>query len=197
MRAAFSPGHITIIFSIKDESNNILEKGSLGTGFSIAEGVITEVETFPSKKNEISIYINGKKEAAPVSRSVGRQFFELIDEKFTIILKHKINLPIGGGFGCSAAGALSTALALNEELQLNLKKEKCGQIAHIAEVENRTGLGDVIGSYFGGFEVRIKPGAPGIGEIRARIIQDVNVICASGGNLETKSILTDSILRKK
>ena len=146
MRAAFSPGHITLIFSIKDESNNILEKGSLGTGFSIAEGVITEVETFPSKKNKVTIYINGKKEAAPVSRSVVRQFFEFLDEKFSIILKHKINLPIGGGFGCSAAGALSSALALNEELQLNFKKQKCGQIAHIAEVENKTGLGDVIGS---------------------------------------------------
>jgi len=91
---------------------------------------------------------------------------------------------------------LSTALALNEELNLGLSKIECGQIAHTTEVENRTGLGDVIGSYFGGYEVRIKPGAPGIGKIRKiSISPDICVICATEGILETKKVLSDDHLR--
>ena len=196
---AFSPGHITAIFSIKDtESENILEQGSIGTGFSISEGVSTEVDTLFSDKKSIKIFINEKLVDAPVTKFVADYFLHLIDEKLLIILKHWIKLPIGAGFGCSAAGALSASLALNEKLNLNLSKTKCGQIAHIAEVKNRTGLGDVISSFFGGFEIRIKPGAPGIGKIKQiPIKQDICVICATGGILETKKVLSDSSLRKK
>ncbi|MHA1301736.1 MAG: GHMP family kinase ATP-binding protein, partial [Candidatus Helarchaeota archaeon] len=136
-------------------------------------------------------------EDAPVSRSVAEQFLSLINENITIILKHKIKLPIGSGFGCSGAGALSASLALNKEFELNLKKEKCGQIAHIAEVSNRTGLGDVIGSFFRGFEIRVKPGAPGIGKVRNILIsKDVVVVCATKGVLPTKKVLSNSNLRK-
>ena len=199
MMCAFSPGHITAIFSIKDtESDNILEQGSIGTGFSITEGVLTEIETIQSEKRRVKIFINGNLVQAPVSKSVVEQFFNLIEKNISITLKHWINLPIGAGFGCSGSGALSASLALNEKLGLNLSKIKCGQIAHIAEVKNRTGLGDVISSYFGGFEVRIKPGAPGIGKIRKiPVPTDMCIICAAGGILETKKVLSDTISRKK
>ncbi len=196
---AFSPGHITAIFSIKDtESDNILEQGSIGTGFSITEGVLTEVEMFPSEKKSVKIFINDKLADAPVSKAVADSFLNLFEENIIINLKHWINLPIGAGFGCSGAGALSASFALNKKLELNLTKNKCGQIAHIAEVKNRTGLGDVIASFHGGFEIRIKPGAPGIGKIRKiPASQDICVICATGGILETKKVLTDINLRKK
>ncbi|MHA1377962.1 MAG: pantoate kinase [Candidatus Helarchaeota archaeon] len=198
MSHAFSPGHITVIFSIKDkQTDNILEQGSLGTGFSITQGVITEVEAFPSDKQIIKIYINDNLEKAPVSKSVVNHFLKMINKKMTIIVKHRINLPIGSGFGCSGAGALSASLALNAELGLNLNKEKCGQVAHIAEVKNKTGLGDVIGSFFGGFEIRVKPGAPGIGKvINLPISEEIYVVCATGGILKTKNVLSDEILRK-
>ena len=196
---AFSPGHITAIFSIRDtESDNILEQGSIGTGFSVTEGVLTEVETFPSETKSVKIFINEKLVDAPVSKSIADYFLDLIENNITITLKHWINLPIGAGFGCSGAGALSASFALNENLGLNLPKDKCGQIAHIAEVKNRTGLGDVIASFYGGFEIRVKPGAPGIGKIKKiPLTKDFSVICATGGILETKKVLSDISLRKK
>ncbi len=126
------------------------------------------------------------------------QFLAHLEKNITITIKHEINLPIGAGFGCSGAGALSASLALNEELGFNFSNLKCGQIAHVAEVKNKTGLGDVIGSFFGGFEIRVKPGAPGVGEIRKiELSPDLSVVCAAGGVLETKKVLNDEILRKK
>lgn len=194
----FSPGHITAIFSIRDISENILEKGSVGTGFSITEGVLTEAEISPSKKQVVNIFINDELADAPVSKSVLLYYFNLTKEPVSITLKHWLKLPIGAGFGCSASGALSASYILNEKLGLDLSKTECAQIAHMAEVKNKTGLGDVIGSFYGGFEIRLKQGAPGIGKIRSvRLSHDIRAVCASGGILETKKVLTDINLRKK
>ena len=52
-------------------------------------------------------------------------------------------MPLGCGFGLSGAAALATAYALNEYLSLGKAREALAMIAHVAEVENRTGLGDV------------------------------------------------------
>jgi len=78
--------------------------------------------------------------------------------KFEIIIKHSINVPIGAGFGTSGAAALSLALALNEVFDLGMSKIEAAQLAHIAEVECKTGLGTVAAETFGGLEIRVKPG---------------------------------------
>ncbi len=76
----------------------------------------------------------------------------------------RFEVPIGCGFGASGAGALSTALALNSLLSLNMTLNEVAQIAHRAEVVNNTGLGDVIAeAYGGGIVIRKRPGPPGIG----------------------------------
>ena len=69
-------------------------------------------------------------------------------------------LPLGCGFGLSGAAALATAYALNELLSLRKDIEALAMTAHIAEVENRTGLGDVCSQYHGGCLVKLKEGSP-------------------------------------
>ena len=69
-------------------------------------------------------------------------------------------LPLSGGFGLSGASALATAYALNAGLELGLDDRALGMAAHVAEVVNLTGLGDVCGQLHGGCLAKLVPGDP-------------------------------------
>ena len=116
-----------------------------------------------------------------------------IDKKF-IDVTHEIDVPVGYGFGCSAAVALSLSIALNDALGCKLSKIQVAQIAHDVEIDCKTGLGDVLASYHGGFEIRVKPGAPGIGEVKkmdSMDKHDVIIICFNP--ISTKKFLKEKI----
>jgi pantoate kinase len=94
--------------------------------------------------------------------------------------------------GSSGAGAWGASLALNQLLSLNLTQDRIGQMAHNAEVENKTGLGTVIAQQRGGIEIRSNPGAPGIGHVdQIPFDPDLRVVCSSAGAISTKSMLSD------
>jgi pantoate kinase len=89
------------------------------------------------------------------------------------------------------------ALALNEALGLRLSRIEAAQIAHVAEVKHKTGLGTVIGETFGGIEIRVKPGAPGIGEVKSVPVDDNYVVaCLPLGPLSTRKALSDPKLSR-
>lgn len=52
-------------------------------------------------------------------------------------------VPVGYGFGASGAATLATVLAANETFDLGKTREELVEVAHRAEVEAGTGLGDV------------------------------------------------------
>jgi pantoate kinase len=119
-------------------------------------------------------------------------------EHFKIIIDHKVDVPIGAGFGTSGAAALSLALALNRTLSLGMSNIEAAQVAHVAEVKCRTGLGTVIAETFGGAEIRVKPGGPGIGEIQQMPASDKMVVaCLAFRSLSTKESLMDPKTRKR
>ena len=177
--SVFVPGHITGFFNIEDHSIS-LKKGSCGAGFLLSKGVRTTV----SPANELTIEVN-------------QGDFTVIDEVLSILdietdfrIDQDIQLPIGAGFGTSAASAFSLSLALNEFLDLGYSKELCGQIAHMAEIKLGAGLGDVIAQTGHGLVFRTQPGAPGIGEIES-FYYDVYVAWKTFGEIETSSIIQD------
>jgi pantoate kinase len=96
-------------------------------------------------------------------------------------------LPIGAGFGLSAAALLATLTALNRLLTLRLSSHEIAAIAHEAEVTHRTGLGDVAACQGGGRVVRHGPG------IDARIDRMLDlpdpVYMVSFGPIHTPSVL--------
>jgi len=196
---AFSPGHITGLFQICDEAEDPLLKGSRGAGVSITRGAVTKVRIERSPKTSFEIRINGNGvKPAKVSECVINALLPVAGGNYRILVDHNINIPIGYGFGSSGAGALSLALALNEALRLGLSHVEAAQIAHIAEVRCRTGLGTVIAETFGGLEIREKPGAPGVGEIKHIPIDDDHVVaCLKFGPMSTKEALTDEKLRRQ
>ena len=83
------------------------------------------------------------------------------DRAFDVTVNHRVDVPIGAGFGSSAAGALTTSLALSNALDLHLTYNQLGRIAHVAEVQCKTGLGTVGPLMLGGCVLTVEPGAPG------------------------------------
>jgi pantoate kinase len=197
---AFSPGHITGFFQICDESEDPLEKGSRGAGVSVSKGVTTEVKIESAKSSTVRIEINADPSYhAPVSESVIAWFLELRPEQsYRIRVNHIAELPIGAGFGMSGAGALSLALALNEAAEYDLTRQEVAQVAHIMEVQHRTGLGTVIAELVGGIEIRSAAGGPGVGQVETLpTSEEYQVVCLPLGSIPTPKYLTDPNARKR
>ena len=168
---AFCPAHITGFFKahLDDNQDNLENLGSMGAGFSIKQGVTTRVKinTKGNQESNFRITTHGyQSDKTDVSEYVLNEFLKLgeYSTKFFEI-EHDISIPVGYGLGSSSAVALSLSFALDQALKTKLDKTKIGQIAHNAEVNCKTGLGDVLASFHGGFEIRVKPGAPGIGHV--------------------------------
>jgi len=185
-------GHLTGIFEIEDSSENILEKGSLGAGLSINRGVQTSV-SYNDQPN-VDIYFNNKKMHS-ANTTVTTKVIELLvprKERIHLQVNHDFEVPLSTGFGASAAGALGCAFSISDYLQLGISKIKLFQISHQVEVLLQSGLGDIIGLYQGGLEIRTKEGAPGFGNtIAFTNDRDWKLATISFGSLPTAGILSD------
>lgn len=170
MKSAFAPANISLIFKV-------VRGGSLGVGFTVDKGVTAEV--LPAGKTQI--FFNGKRVNFPTVESV-------IGRPSEVFLRS--DLPLGAGFGLSGASAFATALA-----SLHKTRFECAKIAHIAEVKNHTGLGDVVNQYYGGFLVKRVSSAKFLVERLA--ITNVPVFCFSYGKLLTSGVLANTKLIKR
>ena len=177
--SVFVPGHITGFFTIENHEIK-LKNGSCGVGFLLSEGVKTTI----SQSDKLIIDVNQG------DTTVIDEVLSILEIDTNFKITQDIQLPIGAGFGTSAASALSLTLSLNEFLDLGYSEELCGQIAHMAEVNLGAGLGDVIAQTGNGLVLRTKPGAPGIGEIKS-FSHDVFIGWKTFGEIETSTIIQD------
>src|SRR5438309_9198510 len=186
---AFCPGHITGFFKAEMEEKRPELQGSIGAGFCIKEGVTTSIKVSSSEKPGFKIKVTGyQSDNTQVSEFVIDEFFKIVKENYFIDVEHHLEIPVGYGLGSSGAVALSLAFALNKALETNLSRTQVGQIAHNAEIHCKTGLGTVLSSYHGGFEIRTKHGAPGIGSLR-KIRTDYSAIVICFSPISTKKII--------
>ncbi len=186
---AFAPGHITGFFKAEIEPREPEQKGSIGAGFCIKEGVTTKVKVTSSDKSGFKITVIGyKSDNTQVSEFVVKEFFKIVQGNYFLDIEHDTTIPVGYGLGSSGAVALSLAFALNKALGTSLSRTKIGQIAHNAEIYCKTGLGTVLSSYHGGFEIRTKHGAPGIGSIQ-KIHTDYSAIVICFSPISTKQFI--------
>ena len=190
---AFCPGHITGFFKAEIDEKRPELQGSIGAGFCIKEGVTTRVNVSSSEKPNFKIKVTGyQSDNTQVSEFVIGEFFNLVKENYFLDIEHQIEIPVGYGLGSSGAVALSLAFALNKALQTNLSRTQIGQIAHKAEIFCKTGLGTVLSSYHGGFEIRTKQGAPGIGSLR-KIHTDSSAIVICFSPVSTKKFIKNDL----
>lgn len=191
---AFAPGHITGFFEIVDEADDPARIGSRGAGFCVRLGVTSRVEISQEGFPGIECRVNG----APCEADTTRAAVELLlsKEPLHAVIEQKMDLPVSQGFGMSAAGALSAALAVTQVL--GRPRREAVWAAHTAEVLHRSGLGDVVGAALGGFEQRLQPGVEPYGRIEAfrigEAVEDVMLAVVDEAIL-TKRILQDPARR--
>lgn len=183
---AFCPGHITAFFEIVDAEEPV-KRGSRGAGFCISRGVVTEARTRSAKGQSLELRIDGEIAEAETTELVARMLVG--SKELDVRISSKVELPVSQGFGMSGAGALGTALALDNAAGLGLGREGLVSIAHSAEVEAMTGLGDVYPQSLGGIETRLRAGAPPYGEIKRKESTRSIFLCVLGEELKTKDVL--------
>jgi pantoate kinase len=153
---AFCPGHISGYFR-RFEGESLAATGSIGAGIVISEGVMATV----TPADSTSVSVNRKDESGNlVCYSPLSPPLEYILGKLgiTVSVTTECRLPIGAGFGLSAAALLATLTAVNRSNNLGLTPHDIAALAHEAEVVHRTGLGDVAACQGGGRVVRNGPG---------------------------------------
>jgi pantoate kinase len=202
---AFSPSGISSFFEICDKTihgkliTGLERVGARGGGFGFEKGVLTKVNVEISEKNHIQVFINA--EPAPraeTTRTVAESLLQMCDQAYSVIVKHEIAVPVGAGFGSSAAGALSTAFALSKALGLSLTCNQLGRIAHVAEVKCHTGLGTVSPLLIGGCVITVEPGAPGYSIIdRIPLTDDYRIVAGVFRPLPTKRVLASLEIKKR
>jgi len=156
------PLHVSGIW-IPFRADSYLETGSYGAGLNL--DLYLEAEA-----------LNGPCQIYMGDTSVLRdQALEICSSTGSNITLHASSpFMLGSGFGISAGLLIAHALAAYSSRRL--PSLKALQAAHAAEVKYSTGLGDVLSEYTGGFAIRLKPGAPGVGIAHRAIVSDNPVL---------------------
>ncbi len=194
--------HLTALFAPEtprsnsyDDWQDTLAVGSKGLGFSIDAGVITRVQPLVGKKRHEVWF--GENQMSTRQAPVSHRALALLEGEVGKLpptrVFHQFDVPLGGGFGTSAAGALGLLTAIRNLHDLPLTDVEIFQLAHATEVLEKGGLGDVLGLYHGGFEQRIKVGAPDVGKCRRfeELEGKFIVLVKYFSRLETKSVLSN------
>ena len=177
---AFVPGHITGFFSAHS-ADDPTKAGSRGAGVTLTDGVEVTVE--PATDDTSTVVLDGQEcEVDPVETVL-----ETLEVSARV--EAESELPIGSGFGVSGAMALGTALAANQVFERKLSWNELVTIAHGAEVQAGTGLGDVVAQAHGGVPIRLEPGAPQVNKLDA-IPFRARVEYVSFGELSTADVLS-------
>jgi len=196
---AFAPGAISCFFEIHNTTpdgkpiTDLERVGARGGGFGLQSGVHTKVTVEEANANSIQVFINSQpaKEAKTTQRVI-QTILNQISKKYAVTVEHRIEVPIGIGFGTSAGGALTAGLALKEALNLPLTYNQIGKIAHVSEIQCQTGLGTVSSLTVGGGLILVtEPGAPGICQIdRIPISPDYFVVAGFYNSKIPKTVLS-------
>lgn len=197
---AFSPAGLSSFFEICDQTTDgtpITDPeniGARGGGFGLEKGVLTEISVQEAKTNSIRVFLNGQlSPEAKTTKTVIQKLLSKTNGAYSIEVRHKIGVPVGAGFGTSAGGALTAGLALKEALNLPLTYNQIGRVAHVAEVQCKTGLGTVGPLMVSGCVLTIEPGAPGK-SILDRIPINPNYVIVAGvfGPTPTRQVLSSA-----
>ncbi len=174
---AFVPGHITGFFSVQSAAKPA-QSGSRGAGVTLTDGV--EVTVTPGS----GLRLNGETASATAVDSVRSRL------GVDAAVDATTPLPLGAGFGVSGALALGTALAANAVFGCGKSENELITMAHCAEVEAGTGLGDVVAQARGGLPIRIDPGSPSHGRLDG-VAARPHVEYVTFGELSTADVLAD------
>jgi len=146
---AFVPGHVTGFFTTNTDPDPT-KAGSRGAGVALSSGVSVTVRPAAAA----GVVLNGE----AVRMEAVERMLRALGVRAEV--RGVTDLPLGAGFGVSGAMTLGGALAANAAFDRRLSENELVTIAHGAEVQVGTGLGDVVAQARGGVPIRLEPGGP-------------------------------------
>lgn len=184
MITARCPGHITCFFRPIDGPNGPV--GSVGVGIRLSKGAVVSIE--PRDDGDVHVIMEGEHHDAPITKRVLATLMPGIGADVTV----ENELPVGMGFGMTAAGAIAAGLCACEVLGLdNIEAYKT---AHEAELALGGGRGDVV-AIMSGYHVpvRVSAGMPGK-VIDSGLSLPTLSLSVLGPEMPTGTVLGDSVV---
>jgi pantoate kinase len=158
----------------------------VGAGVVLELGAVAAVEFRPGPSSRIRVGGDGGG-PWPISEEVARRLAPPVPGTLSVRLSHE--LPVGQGFGMSAAGALATALAVGAVS--GRSRAEAVQVAHLADLYGGGGLGGVAAILGGGLEIRTRAGIPPFGEVVHRPFPHALLVGVVGRPIPSPSVLRD------
>jgi pantoate kinase len=183
---AFAPGHVTGIFSPELGARDPRGRGSVGAGLVLEAGVLASAEWRAASRPSVRLRSEAT-QPLPISEDVARRLLSHRPGQLRVRLRHE--LPIGQGFGMSAAGALATALAVASVT--GDSHQRAVETAHLADLYGGGGLGGVSAILAGGLEVRDRPGIPPWGHVRHYPTSGTAFVIVAGSAMPSPRLLGD------
>jgi len=195
---AFAPGAITNFFEIQYGSPQPI--GATGGGYILSKGALSFASVHENGGQKISTSVNG--DQAYNARTTRRAVDLLLSEGHSnvrVSLVQEVQIPIGAGFGASAASATSAVFAVAASLELNLSKADLALCAHRAEIMEQTGLGtvSVIFDAIGAGAITV-PGIPGKEKfVTVDVPPDTHIVTAFVAPFDKKDALSSSSISRR
>ncbi len=158
----------------------------MGAGLVLEAGVLASAEWRPSTRTRIRLHSDVAR-PLPISEDVARRLLAHRPGELRVELRHE--LPIGQGFGMSAAGALATALAVASAT--GASRQHALEVAHLADLYGGGGLGGVSAILEGGLEIRDQPGVPLWGRVRHFPASGAVFLIVAGAAMPSPALLHD------
>ncbi len=177
---------MTGIFSPDLEGRDPRSRGSRGAGVVLELGAWAEARWRPEGRRRRWV-----REASgaplPITEEVVRRGADGAPGALSVVVRHE--LPIGQGFGMSAAGALAAGLAVAR--LLDRPARAAVETAHLAELFGGGGLGGVAAIQGGGLELRVRSGLPPFGRVRHLPYGGPVYLAVAGPPLPSPELLGD------
>lgn len=173
---AFAPGHVTGLFVADRSARDPRAQGSRGAGIVLEVGATADAVVRPGRPDSLDV-VDAAEAPLPLTRTAAEHLIPPGAGAVRVRVQHA--LPVGQGFGMSAAGSLAASLALAGLFRLS--DQRAVEAAHLAELFGGGGLGGVAAILGGGLELRSRPGIPPRGRVVHRPFDRPVLVGVVGG----------------
>lgn len=195
---AYFPSALSSIFSPKlrsatmDSRVNLDRIGARGGGFSLVKGSETLVRIYPDESDRIEVTVNDNIRNFPPSIEAAEEMRRRYKINGRIEIRHRINVPIGSGFGTSASSAAGVILAISSLLGQGITLSEVIRVTHEIELRCRTGLNSEVGLMTGGLVLVLREGAPPRSIIdNIPLPSNIKLVAVVSGPIETPDSLSE------
>ena len=192
---AFAPAAISNFFSVhldQESKSSYARSGATGGGYILSKGVLSEAT--PATPGHIEVIVDGDPRLRATTTT---KALELLlhhhQAPSGVSVEQTMQVPVGAGFGASAAAAVSAVYAAASALGIRASKEELAYHAHVAEILQRTGLGTVSVIYDAvGAGAITAPGGPGVSKfLHVSVPAGTRLVTAFLGPFKKSRALSD------